>query len=153
MRDAEGHERGVEGFTYVWTPAQLLDVVGATDLPWVQSLLRVTPQGTFEHGASTLQLDRDVWADPSEGQRWERVRAGLLAARERRPQPARDDKVVAAWNGLAIAALAETGALLARPDLVEAAARAADLLVAVHLVAEPGAGGEPGAARARGCAG
>ncbi len=146
VRDAEGHERGVEGFTYVWTPAQLLDVVGATDLPWVQSLLRVTPQGTFEHGASTLQLDRDVWADPSEGQRWERVRAGLLAARERRPQPARDDKVVAAWNGLAIAALAETGALLARPDLVEAAARAADLLVAVHLVAEPGAGGEPGTA-------
>ncbi len=48
-------------------------------------------------------------------------------------QPGRDDKVVAAWNGLAIAALAETGTLLGRTDLVEAAEAAADLLVSVHL--------------------
>ena len=61
--------------------------------------------------------------------------------------------MVAAWNGLAIAALAETGALLARPDLVEAAARAADLLVAVHLVAEPAPAASPAPHRARGCAG
>jgi hypothetical protein len=61
------------------------------------------------------------------------ARSALLAARARRPQPARDDKVVAAWNGLAIAALAETGALLDRPDLVDAARRCADLLVSVHL--------------------
>src|SRR3954451_10779221 len=138
VRDAEGRVHGVEGFTYAWTPAQLLDVVGAADLPWVQALLRVTPQGTFEHGSSTLQLGRDVWADPDQAQRWEQARAALLAARARRPQPARDAKVVAAWNGLAIAALAEAGALLERPDLVEAAARAADLLLAVHLVAEDG---------------
>jgi uncharacterized protein YyaL (SSP411 family) len=149
VRDAEGRVHGVEGFTYVWTPAQLLDVVGAADLPWVQALLRVTPQGTFEHGSSTLQLDRDVWADPDQAKRWEQARAALLAARARRPQPARDDKVVAAWNGLAIAALAETGALLERPDLVEAAARAADLLVAVHLVPEPDSSGRAGAARVR----
>src|SRR3954454_18149468 len=149
VRDAEGRVHGVEGFTYVWTPAQLLDVVGAADLPWVQALLRVTPQGTFEHGSSTLQLDRDVWAAPGQAQRWERTRAALLAARARRPQPARDAKVVAAWNGLAIAALAEAGALLERPDLVEAAARAADLLVAVHLVPEPDRAGGPGGARVR----
>jgi hypothetical protein len=138
VADAQGVVHGVEGYTYVWTPAQLLDVVGPQDAAWAGTLLRVTPHGTFEHGRSTLQLDRDVWLDPSEGERWEQARATLLAARDRRPQPARDDKVVAAWNGLAIAALAETGALLGRPDLVDAAARAADLLIAVHLVAENG---------------
>jgi uncharacterized protein YyaL (SSP411 family) len=61
------------------------------------------------------------------------VRAGLLAARAKRAGPARDDKVVAAWNGLAIAALAEAGLLFARPDLVSAAADAAELLIGVHL--------------------
>ena len=62
------------------------------------------------------------------------MRARLLAARDQRPQPARDDKVVAAWNGLAVAALAETGALLDRPDLVEAATATAELLVDLHVV-------------------
>ena len=52
----------------------------------------------------------------------------------RRPQPGRDDKVVAAWNGLAVAALAEGGALLDRPDWVAAAERCADLLRDLHLV-------------------
>src|SRR4051812_2015115 len=120
VRDADGRVHAVEGFTYVWTPAQLLDVLGPQDAAWAGALLQVTPQGTFEHGRSTLQLTRDVWLDPGERQRWEQVRGRLLEARDRRPQPARDDKVVAAWNGLAIAALAETGALLDRPDLVEA---------------------------------
>ncbi len=144
LRDADGAVHGVEGYTYVWTPAQLLDVLGPEDSAWAAALLRVTPQGTFEHGRSTLQLGGDVLADPVQAQRWEEVRARLLAARDRRPQPGRDDKVVAAWNGLAIAALAETGALLGRPDLVEAATRAADLLLAVHLVAEPAGRREAG---------
>jgi uncharacterized protein YyaL (SSP411 family) len=141
LRDADGTVHGVEGYTYVWTPAQLVDVLGPQDGAWAGVLLRVTPQGTFEHGRSTLQLDRDVWADPGGAERWRRVRTALLAARDARPQPGRDDKVVAAWNGLAIAALAETGALLDRPDLVAAATAAADLLVAVHLVAEPSGDG------------
>jgi uncharacterized protein YyaL (SSP411 family) len=138
VRGDDGRVHGVEGHTYVWTPAQLLDVLGPQDAAWAAALLRVTPQGTFEHGRSTLQLDRDVWLDPSEAQRWQQVRGRLLAARAQRPQPARDDKVVAAWNGLAIAALAETGALLGRPDLVEVAGGAADLLLAVHLAPEGG---------------
>ena len=140
VRGADGAVHGVEGFTYAWTPAQLVEVLGDDDGAWAAQLLRVSGQGTFEHGTSTLQLDRDAWADKAQAQRWRTVRAALLAARTARPQPARDDKVVAAWNGLAIAALAETGALLDRPDLVAAAERAADLLVAVHLVAEPSDG-------------
>jgi len=140
VRDASGAVHGVEGFTYVWTPAQLLDALGPEDAAWAAELLEVTPVGTFEHGASTLQRSRDL-DGAEEAARWESVRERLLTVRARRPQPARDDKVVAAWNGLAIAALAETGALLDRPDLVAAAERAADLLVAVHVVAEPAADG------------
>ena len=61
------------------------------------------------------------------------VRARLLAARNERPQPARDDKVVAAWNGLAIASLAQAGELLDRPDWVAAAIECADLLIDLHV--------------------
>jgi uncharacterized protein len=121
---------GVEGLTYAWTPAQLREVLGEADGDWAAFLLTVTEQGTFEHGSSTLQL----LADPEDPDRWERVRAALLEARNARPQPARDDKVVTAWNGLAILALAEGGAALGRPDWVAAAAEAADLLLRVHVV-------------------
>jgi uncharacterized protein len=125
--------RGVEGATYVWTPSQLAEVLGPDDGAWAADLLGVTAAGTFEHGTSTLRLRRDPWADPPQAARWRDVRARLRTARARRPQPGLDDKVVAAWNGLAVAALAECGALLGRPDLVAAAERVADLLLTVHL--------------------
>src|SRR4051812_24613278 len=121
---------GVEGLTYAWTPAQLREVLGEEDGRWAAELLEVTADGTFEHGSSTLQL----LADPDDPQRWARVRAALLAARAERPQPARDDKVITAWNGLAIVALAEAGAALDRPDWVRAAEEAADLLLDLHVV-------------------
>ncbi len=137
LRTAEGgfasaldaDTEGVEGKFYVWTPAELVDVLGAEDGAWAAALLRVTDAGTFEHGASTLQM----LEDPGDPVRWASVRDRLLAARARRTRPARDDKVVAAWNGLAIASLAETGALLGEPRYVDAALDAARLLVDVHL--------------------
>ncbi|GAA2149730.1 thioredoxin domain-containing protein [Kitasatospora kazusensis] len=124
--------KSAEGAYYAWTPGQLTEALGAEDGALAVRLFEVT--GTFEHGASVLQL----LSDPAEAEAeaYARIRARLLAVRAERPAPARDDKVVAAWNGLAIAALAETGALLDRPDLVEAAVRAADLLLAVHLTPE-----------------
>ena len=121
---------GVEGSTYVWTPDQLVDVLGVEDGTWAAGLLNVTPGGTFEHGSSTLQLR----ADADQGERWADVRLRLTDRRATRAQPARDDKVVTAWNGLAIAALAETGALLDRPDLVDAAVGVAQLIIEKHLV-------------------
>jgi uncharacterized protein YyaL (SSP411 family) len=121
---------GVEGLTYAWTPAQLSEVLGAEDAARAATLLSVTPEGTFEEGASTLQLR----ADPHDRQWWSDVRAKLLRERAQRPQPARDEKVVAAWNGLAIGALAEAGMLLNEPEFVAAAARAAKLLLNVHWV-------------------
>ncbi len=123
---------GVEGLTYAWTPAQLVEVLGADDGDWAATCSRSPTAGTFEHGASTLQLLADRRTTPTGGPA---VRARLLAARDQRPQPARDDKVVAAWNGLAIAALAETGALLDRPGPGRRRpSAAADLLLDVHLV-------------------
>jgi uncharacterized protein YyaL (SSP411 family) len=120
---------GVEGSTYVWTRGQL-DRLGVEDAAWAADLLLVTAGGTFDHGASVLQLP----IDPDDEERWTAVRAELLGARLMRPQPGRDDKVVAAWNGLAIAALAEAGVLFERLDFVEAATVAARLLIDVHLV-------------------
>jgi uncharacterized protein YyaL (SSP411 family) len=72
--------------------------------------------------------------DPDDPGRFERVRTALLAARLARPQPGRDDKVVTAWNGLAITALAEASVALGAPELADAAARCATALVELHLV-------------------
>lgn len=121
---------GREGATYVWTPDELVAALGPDDGRWAAEVFAVTAEGTFEHGSSVLQLP----ADPSDPDRWAQVRARLLDARAVRPQPARDDKVIAAWNGLALAALAEAGAVLGEPSYVAAAARCADLLLRVHLV-------------------
>lgn len=121
---------GVEGSTYVWTPAQLTDVLGADDGAWAASLFEVTEAGTFEHGSSVLQL----LGDPDDAERFERVRSALRAERARRVQPARDDKIVTAWNGLAITALAEASLALAVPPLLTAAGRCAQALLDLHVV-------------------
>jgi uncharacterized protein len=121
---------GVEGLTYAWTPAQLKEVLGEADGDRAAVLLSVTPRGTFEHGASTLQLRED----PADHAWWQETRARLLAARATRPQPARDDKVISSWNGLAIAALAEAGTLLEEPRYLDAARECAGFLLAAHVV-------------------
>jgi uncharacterized protein YyaL (SSP411 family) len=138
LRTAEGgfasaldaDSEGAEGTYYVWTPAQLAEVLGPEDGAWVARLLSVTDAGTFEHGSSVLQL-RD---EPDDPERWADCRRRLLEARARRERPARDDKVVAAWNGLAISGLCVAGTLLGRPQYVEAAAAAGGLLHRVHTV-------------------
>ena len=98
---------GVEGFTYTWTAEE-----GAP-----AELLE-----PFEHGRSILrgELDDDT-------------RARLLEIRDRRPQPGLDDKVIAAWNGLALAALAEGARRLERADLLAAARELGELLSADPL--------------------
>jgi uncharacterized protein YyaL (SSP411 family) len=122
---------GVEGLTYAWTPAELIGVLGQADGVWAADLFRVTTAGTFEHGRSVLVLARDIdEADPALVERWQDIRRRLLAARDERPQPARDDKVVASWNGLAITALAEHGTAESRA----AAVRLAEVLADRHLV-------------------
>ncbi|MRJ76571.1 DUF255 domain-containing protein [Aeromicrobium sp. SMF47] len=123
--DSDGHE----GTFYVFNPNQLMRTLGAADGAWAAQLLSVTGAGTFERGFSTLQLLQD----PDDDARWQDVRARLVAARAERTRPARDDKVVASWNGLAISALAEAGVLLDEPDFTAAAVAAAELIHDVHL--------------------
>ncbi|HET9080532.1 MAG TPA: thioredoxin domain-containing protein [Trebonia sp.] len=119
---------GSEGAFYVWTPAQLREVLGPDDGDFAIGAFGVTEAGTFDRGASVLQR----LSEPAERERFDTIRGILLAAREGRTRPARDDKVVAAWNGLAIGALAEAGVLFDRADFLAAAKEAAGLLVSVH---------------------
>jgi hypothetical protein len=126
--DSDGHE----GTFYVWNPELLTQGLGADDGAWAASVLGVSAAGTFERGFSTLQL----LEDPDDPDRWADVRTRLLTARAERTRPARDDKIVAAWNGLAITALAEASVLLDDPSLGEAAVAAATLLVNVHGAGE-----------------
>jgi uncharacterized protein YyaL (SSP411 family) len=124
----DADSEGEEGRYYVWTPEQLVDVLGVEDGRWAAEVYQVT--GTFEHGTSTLQL----LADPDDPVRLDDVRRRLLAGREQRVRPARDDKVVAAWNGLAISGLVDAGRLLGREEYVDAALAAGRLVADVHLV-------------------
>jgi uncharacterized protein len=94
---------GVEGLTFTWTEEE-----GAP-----AELLQ-----PFEHGRSVLRGELD-----------EETRLRLFELRERRPKPARDDKAIAAWNGLALIALAEAGRRLEREDWLEAATQLADFLL------------------------
>ena len=125
----DADSEGEEGKFYVWRPAELRALLGPEDGEFAAEVFGVTEAGTFEHGASVLQRR----TEPGDAGRFARVRDTLLAARAGRVRPARDDKVVAAWNGLAISALAEAGLLLERPDFIAGARDAAALLATVHL--------------------
>ncbi len=119
-----------EGGTYLWSRSQLESVLGA-DGPAVAGMMGIAAQGTVSAEGSALHPGRMLSIE--ERQLWDRVRPQLQEVRRRRPQPARDDKVVAGWNGMAVGALAEAGMILGRADLVAAAERTGRYLTGVHL--------------------
>ena len=100
---------GEEGLTYTWTSEEIRAVVGGDHPEWLLP---------FEHGRSVLR-----------GEIPEDARAQLLAARAERRQPLRDDKALAGWNGLALAALAEAAHRLERDDYLDAARALAQFLL------------------------
>lgn len=124
--DGEHHE----GASYLWTIGGLQEVLGAGDGAAVASLMNVGEVGTVSVYGSPLHPAGPI--SGSAADLWSRARPVLLAARKLRPQPARDGKIVAGWNGLAVAALAEAGAVLDRDDLVAAAESIAGYLARVH---------------------
>jgi uncharacterized protein YyaL (SSP411 family) len=129
----DADSEGVEGRFFVWSWDELVAVGGDA----VATAMGATPQGDWE-GTNVLWFPVPVSAvaqefelDPAELEREvEAARAELFAIRERRIRPATDDKVLAAWNGLAITALAEAGRVLGRPEYVGAAVRAAEFVLA-----------------------
>ncbi len=118
-----------EGIYYCWTPALLTDALGAEDGDWAAEVFHVTNHGTFEHGLSTLQLRGNP--DP---ERLAEVTEKLLTERFTRYAPARDDKVVAAWNGWAIDSLCFAAMIFGEPQWLEWAREAAEYVWSVHWV-------------------
>ena len=133
--DSEGHE----GKFYVWTPDELVALLGEEDARLVAAYFDVTPRGNFE-GVNILHLPRtiDTVAERLKvsierlGEALDRARPILFAAREGRVHPGRDDKILTAWNGLMIRAFAEAAWTLDRADYLAVAARAADFVL-THL--------------------
>jgi uncharacterized protein YyaL (SSP411 family) len=115
---------GEEGLTYVWTPEQVRAALDPDDAEAAIAYLGITAAGNFE-GATVL---RPAGPRPAN---WEQIRLRLLEARSHRPQPSRDDKVIASWNGFALTALAEAGRRLDRADYLDAARACADFLLTV----------------------
>ena len=125
-----------EGWFFTWTPSEIRAVLSAEDARAAEAFWGVTEKGNLE-GRSVLH----AWRPPAEvasqlgieeaelAQRLERARASLYAAREERPRPLRDEKVLVAWNGLMISAFARAGFAWNEPSYTLAATRAARFLL------------------------
>ncbi|MDQ3871089.1 MAG: thioredoxin domain-containing protein, partial [Chloroflexota bacterium] len=126
---------GEEGRTYVWSADEIREVLADSSVLF-EAAYGVTERGNWE-GHNILSrvrddaaLGRDFALAPEEvAARLREARGKLLERRNSRPQPARDDKVLAAWNGLVLAPFAEASRVLARADYGAAASRAADVLL------------------------
>ena len=95
---------GEEGAFYVWEPSEIRAVLGSVDAMLFSAAYGVTEAGNFEHGMTVLSRVSQRGADSDEAALAD-MRRRLLAARESRARPAADEKVLAAWNGLAVTGL------------------------------------------------
>jgi hypothetical protein len=133
----DADSEGAEGIFYLWTPAQVTEILGKELGTVFCRSYDIRAAGNFE-GKSIPHLEEDiatlakrVGVDPGQlANLLAEGRRQLFAARQKRERPHRDDKLLAGWNGLAIAALARAGAALNEAELIEAARRAADFVLA-----------------------
>jgi uncharacterized protein YyaL (SSP411 family) len=141
--DADSEDE--EGRFYVWTPAMLADALPAATAALFATRYGVTERGNFEHGVSALFEARSLAdaavahdLEPEEARALlDAARVTLLGVRARRVRPHRDDKVIAAWNGLMISAFARGFAMFGDQELANRASEAA-AFVWSHLVREHG---------------
>ena len=133
----DADQEGAEGRFFTWTPGEMADALGGGDDAEVACrVFGVSEQGNFEQGSTVLSLPRsldetaeELGTQPSELLAKVRdIARRLLAARGRRSAPGRDDKVITAWNALAVRAFAEAGAALDRQDYVDVAQNCAGFL-------------------------
>ena len=140
----DADSEGEEGKFYLWTPEELDTVLGREVAQIVRTYYGVQPGGNFE-GKSILHVPHDVDVVAERlGLSPEAVvstvaeaRRALREARARRTWPARDEKIILAWNGMMVATLAEAGRVLNRGEYIRAAERAARFLLH-HLRREDG---------------
>jgi uncharacterized protein len=133
----DADSEGQEGKFFVWTPGEIEAVLGAEAAATFSRVYDVTPDGNFEHGRTILnrpktlaQCAQILGRDETDLRReLDESRAKLLAEREKRVRPGLDDKVLVAWNGLMIEALAQAACVLDEPRYRSAAARAADFIL------------------------
>jgi uncharacterized protein YyaL (SSP411 family) len=134
----DADSEGEEGKFFVWTPAEIEAVLGRAAAATFSAVYDVTPGGNFEHGRSILnrprtmdECTRKLGRDRGELEKeLAASRAKLLAQREKRVHPGLDDKVLVAWNGLMIEALALAAGALDEPRYLAAAQRAAGFVLA-----------------------
>jgi len=136
-----------EGAYHTWTPDELNDALEPADRDLAATWYGVLPTGNTEAGRSVLTARRDPIGTAAAlgctvdelSVRVANIRTALLAARERRPAPATDTKIIVGWNALAIDALARAGSALGEPEWIRAAQwAAAFLLDHVRSTAAPG---------------
>ncbi len=130
---------GGEGRFYLWTEADLRAALPEADAHLAARAFGIGAQGDFEGAgvpyvaAAPEALAEDLGVSPAQARvRLEDVRERMLAARERRPRPATDDKVLTSWNGLMLAGLADAGRLLGDDEMLEQAREVA-AFVRAHL--------------------
>jgi uncharacterized protein YyaL (SSP411 family) len=127
----DADSEGEEGKFYSWTPDALTQLLGAPLAQRACAWWGVSPEGNFEHGTSALhRLDALDAGGPDaafapEPEDIKQARAALIAHRATRVRPGTDDKIVAAWNGMMITALAHAGAAFDVPLYLDAARRGA----------------------------
>jgi uncharacterized protein YyaL (SSP411 family) len=132
----DADSEGEEGKFFVWTPDEIKAVLGETDAQVFGAFYDVTPSGNWE-GNNILHVvmdARDVaqqfgFSVAQAAEILDGARIKLLEARNRRVKPGLDDKILTAWNGLALAALAEVGAILERQDFLDAAVKNANFVL------------------------
>jgi uncharacterized protein YyaL (SSP411 family) len=123
----DADSEGEEGKFYVWTPAQVREVLGPANALVFAHAYGVTDQGNFEH-ATTVLSRVTPRVSPAEEEHLAELRDKLLAARGKRVRPGTDDKVLAAWNGLAISGLVAAWRATAHAPALALAQRVAAFL-------------------------
>jgi uncharacterized protein YyaL (SSP411 family) len=119
----DADSEGAEGKFYTWRYDEIVRVLGPEDGAVFASAYNATPTGNWE-GTNILYRRGAPPLSDSDRIRLDSWRVKLLDVRSRRPRPGLDDKVLADWNGLMIAALADAGAMLDEPGWIERGARA-----------------------------
>jgi uncharacterized protein len=120
----DADSEGEEGKFYVWSLAEIEEVLGLDDVRLVAEIYGVAPEGNFEGHNILNRLNALELCDPETERRLAEMREKLFQRRASRVRPGFDDKVLADWNGLMISSLAQAADVFVRADWLEAAERA-----------------------------